>query len=123
MSKKAKKIEKVETRKHESKYHVLTNNRGFLKIEYKQIGPEDIFSLAFGRCDKYTIDNCRILGYDTRHHHDGINFGPCHRHYLGNKTNFEKTKYDQVYPTFERQWLSIDHHFKTNESLNNYILN
>lgn len=113
----------TERRKPEERCHVLSGKRGFIKVAHKPSDTDEQFSLAYGRCDRFIMDNCRILGYDTRHTHDPIEFGPCHRHYLGTKDKFHLSKFVEVYDVFCSQWLSIDRHFGTYDSLDNFILN
>lgn len=121
MSKKQKK--KTEHRKPEERCHILSGKRGFIKVSYKPSDSDEQFSLVYGRCDRFAKDNCRILGYDTRHAHDPVEFGPCHRHYLGEKAKFYLSQYIEVYDTFYPQWQAIDKHFDTHDSLDNFILN
>lgn len=108
--------------KPEEHYHLLSRHRGFIKIAYRPALDADVFSMAYGRCDKFCQDNCRILGYDTRHGHDPVEYGPCHRHYLGNKKPFPLTEYSVVFEKFCAQWQAIDTHFENHESLDSFDL-
>lgn len=116
------KTKKVAKPKSEEYYHVLSGKRGFLKVSYHPLDSGDQFSMAFGRSDKFCQDNGRILGYDTRHGHDPLEYGPCHRHYLAKKEAFHLSEYQLVYGIFSTQWPKIDVYFKHNDSLDNFHL-
>ncbi len=108
--------------KGEESYHVLSGNRGYLKVSYTPHIDGDQFSMAYGCPRQFAQDNGRILGYDTRHGHDPIEFGPCHRHYLAQKHPYPVAQYPVVYEIFAAQWPAIDKHFKEHGSLNNFTL-
>jgi len=108
--------------KPQETYRVLTKNRGFIKVQYKPGLASDVFSMAYGCPSKFSEDNGRVLGYDTRHGHDSADYGPCHRHYLAKKQAFYLSQYEQVFEIFSTQWPAIIQHFSNHDTLDNFQL-
>jgi hypothetical protein len=101
---------------------VLGKNKGFVKLQYRPSGTSEVFSMAYGCPAKFSQDNGRVLGYDTKHGHDPIDYGPCHRHYLAQKEAFHLSKYEQVFEIFSTQWPAIVQHYSNNDTLDNFQL-
>lgn len=101
-------------------YHSLKGN-GFIKEYYNE--EQQKFSLAFLHAIWFQKDNGRILGYDTKHAHDGIKFGECHRHLFGVKSSFLPNNYDEVNEIFNRQYPTLIDHYQKYVTFDNYKIN
>lgn len=119
---KKKKQSKAAEPKPQEAYRILSKNQGFIKVRYQSSHSGELFSMAFGCPMKFSQDNGRVLGYDTKHGHDPIDYGPCHRHYIGQKEAFQLSKYEQVFEIFSNQWPAIVQHFFNNDTLDNFQL-
>lgn len=122
MSKKKKSSKAMEVPKPQEAYRVLPRNQGFIKVRYRPNAAGDVFSMAYGCPVRFSQDNGRVLGYDTRHAHDSIQYGPCHRHYLAQKEAFHPSKYEEVFEIFSSQWPAIVQHYSQNDTLDNFQL-
>jgi hypothetical protein len=108
--------------KPQEAYRVLAKNQGFVKVQYRPSATGETFSMAYGCQGRFSQDNGRVLGYDTKHGHDPIEYGPCHRHYLAQKDAFHPSKYEQVFEIFSTQWPAIVQHYSNNDTLDNFQL-
>lgn len=124
MGKRSKSSKTAGEPKPQEMYRVLNKNkhRAFIKLQYKPSAKGDAFSMAYGCPVKFSQDNGRVLGYDTRHAHDPAEYGPCHRHYLAQKEAFSPSQYEEVYEIFSAQWPVIDQHYSKNDTLDNFQL-
>lgn len=112
----------VEEQKPQEAYRILKKNRGFIKVQYRPSATGEVFSMAYGCPIKFSLDNGRVLGYDTMHGHDLIEYGPCHRHFLAKKEAFDPVRYEQVFEIFSTQWPAIVQHYSNNDTLDNFQL-
>ena len=122
MGKRNKPSKTADEPKPQETYRVLNKNRGFIKVQYKPNSKGDVFSLVYGCPIKFSQDNGRVLGYDTQHAHDPVEYGPCHRHYLARKEAFSPSQYEEVYEIFSAQWPAIVQHYSQNDTLDNFQL-